>query len=70
VVFAVKMFDKIKIDDSVVTLLVHLVNGIWDTLAIGIFNPDVALFAQIKRIVVIGIFAFLSSLVVWAVLKN
>ena len=30
---------------------------------------DVALFAQIKGIVVIGTFTFLSSLAVWAILK-
>ena len=34
-----------------------------------IFKPDVALFAQIKGIVVIGTFTFLSSLAVWAILK-
>ena len=69
VVFAIPMFDKFKIDDPVGALSVHLVNGIWGTLAVGIFNPDVALFAQIKGIVVIGVFTFFSSLVVWAVLK-
>ena len=41
----------------------------WAILAVGIFNPDVALFAQIKGIVVIGAFTFFSSLVVWAALK-
>jgi Amt family ammonium transporter len=69
VVFAIPMFDKFKLDDPVGALSVHLVNGIWGTLAVGIFNPDVALFAQIKGIVVIGAFTFFSSLVVWAVLK-
>ena len=69
VVFAVPMFDKLRIYDPLGALSVHLVNGIWGTLGVGIFNPDVALFAQIKGIVVIGIFTFLSSLVVWAVLK-
>jgi Amt family ammonium transporter len=69
VVFAVPMFDRLKIDDPVGALSVHLVNGIWGTLAVGIFNPDVALSAQIKGIVVIGIFTFLSCLIVWAVLK-
>ena len=39
------------------------------TLAVGIFKSDVALFAQIKGIVVIGAFTFLSSLAVWAILK-
>jgi Amt family ammonium transporter len=31
------MFDKIKIDDPVGALSVHLVNGIWGTLALGLF---------------------------------
>ena len=69
VVLAIPLFDKLKIDDPVGALSVHLVNGIWGTLAVGIFNPDVMLFAQIKGIVVIGAFTFLSSLAVWAVLK-
>ena len=69
VVLAIPLFDKLKIDDPVGALSVHLVNGIWGTLAVGIFNSDVALFAQIKGIVVIGAFTFLSSLAVWAVLK-
>ena len=69
VVFVVPMFDKLKIDDPVGALSVHLVNGIWGTLAVGIFNPDVALFTQIKGVVLIGAFTFMSSFVVWAVLK-
>ena len=69
VAFVVLMFDKLKIDDPVGALSVHLVNGIWGTLAVGIFNPDVTLFAQIKGVVLIGAFTFMSSLVVWAVLK-
>jgi Amt family ammonium transporter len=40
VVFAVLMFDKIKIDDPVGALSVHLVNGIWGTLAVGLFAID------------------------------
>lgn len=37
VVYAVQMFDKLKIDDPVGALSVHLVNGIWGTLAVGLF---------------------------------
>lgn len=40
VVFAVVMFDKLKIDDPVGALSVHLVNGIWGTLAVGLFAVD------------------------------
>ena len=40
VVMAVLMFDKLKIDDPVGALSVHLVNGIWGTLAVGLFAVD------------------------------
>lgn len=38
VVFAVTFFDKIKIDDPVGATSVHLVCGIWGTLAVGLFS--------------------------------
>ncbi|NDJ16826.1 ammonium transporter [Myxacorys almedinensis A] len=38
VVFAVGFFDSIKIDDPVGAVSVHLVNGIWGTLALGLFS--------------------------------
>lgn len=37
VVFAVLFFDKVKLDDPVGALAVHLMNGVWGTLALGIF---------------------------------
>ncbi len=40
VVFAVIGFDKIKIDDPVGALAVHLVNGIFGTIALGLFAED------------------------------
>jgi len=68
VVFAVPIFDKLKIDDPVGALSVHLVNGIWGTLAVGIFASDVengiTLMGQIKGVLVVGTFAFVSSSVV------
>ena len=36
-VFAVTVFDRIKIDDPVGATSVHLVCGIWGTLAVGLF---------------------------------
>jgi len=60
----VPVFDKLKLDDPVGALSVHLVNGIWGTLAVGIFasnGDDITLWGQIKGILVIGLFAFVSS---------
>lgn len=40
VVLSVIMFDRLKIDDPVGALSVHLVNGIFGTLAVGLFAQD------------------------------
>ena len=40
VVMAVLMFDKLKLDDPVGALSVHLVNGVFGTLAVGLFAQD------------------------------
>ncbi|MDH4225561.1 MAG: ammonium transporter [Deltaproteobacteria bacterium] len=69
VVVAVPLFDKLKIDDPVGALSVHLVGGIWGTLAVGIFNPNVPFFTQLKGVVVIGAFVFFTSLAVWALIR-
>ncbi len=37
VVLAIGFFDRIKIDDPVGATSVHLVNGIWGTIAVGLF---------------------------------
>ena len=69
VVFAVPFFDKLRIDDPVGALSVHLVAGIWGTLAVGIFKADVSILDQLKGIVVIGLFVFITSFIVWYILK-
>jgi len=61
VIFAVPFFDKLKLDDPVGALSVHLVNGIWGTLAVGIFSSEVSFFTQLKGVVVVAIFAFSVS---------
>ncbi|MCJ8328067.1 MAG: ammonium transporter [Campylobacterales bacterium] len=68
VVLVVPLWDKIKIDDPVGALSVHLVAGIWGTLAVGIFNDEVLIFDQIKGIVIIGSFVFISSFIIWKIL--
>lgn len=40
VVFAVVLFDRIKIDDPVGAISVHLVNGIFGTICVGLFAQD------------------------------
>ncbi len=40
VVESVLFFDRIKVDDPVGAISVHLVNGIWGTLSVGIFAQE------------------------------
>jgi Amt family ammonium transporter len=58
VVLFVPIFDKLKMDDPVGALSVHLVNGIWGTLAVGIFVADVSILTQLKGIVVVATIVF------------
>ena len=69
VVFSVPLLDKFKIDDVVGAIPVHLVAGIWGTLAVVITNPDASLGTQVTGIVVVGAFTFIVSWVVWTILK-
>ncbi len=64
VVFAVPVFDKLKLDDPVGALSVHLVNGIWGTLAAGIFVEELSFMAQVKGVLLVGVFTFVVSYVV------
>ena len=70
VVFTVPLLDKLKIDDVVGAIPVHLIAGIWGTLAVVITNPDASLTAQLTGIVVVGLFAFIMSLIVWIILDK
>ena len=69
VVFSVPLLDKFKIDDVVGAIPVHLIAGIWGTLAVVITNPDANLGTQATGIVVVGAFTFIVSWVVWTILK-
>jgi Amt family ammonium transporter len=69
VVLAIPFWDKLKIDDPVGALSVHLVAGIWGTLAVGIFKADVTFMAQLKGVIIIGLFTFVASFIVWFVIK-
>ena len=71
VVFSVIGLDRIKIDDPVGAISVHLTCGIWGTLSVGIFssNPDHTLGRQLIGIGAVGAFAAISSAIIWFVGK-
>ena len=71
VVLSVICFDKIRIDDPVGAISVHLICGIWGTLAVGLFstNPEHTLVNQLIGVVAIGAFTFIFAMIVFGVLK-
>jgi Amt family ammonium transporter len=71
VVGSVIMFDKLKVDDPVGATSVHLVCGIWGTLAVGLFstNPDHRLSTQLLGVAVYGAFTLATSFILFAVIK-
>ena len=69
VVFAVPMLDKLKIDDVVGAIPVHLIAGIWGTLAVPLTNGDASFGTQIISIFIVGAFTFVVSWVVWTIIN-
>ncbi|MEM9972646.1 MAG: ammonium transporter [Pseudomonadota bacterium] len=70
VVFGVPFLDKLKIDDVVGAIPVHLFAGIWGTIAVVLTNPDASFSVQIISIVVVGVFVTVVSAVVWIIIKG
>ncbi|NRB49221.1 MAG: ammonium transporter [Saprospiraceae bacterium] len=66
--FSVVFFDKIKIDDPVGATSVHLVCGIWGTLAVGIFGGANFLTQLIGTLSVVA-FTFVFSIAVGYAIK-
>jgi Amt family ammonium transporter len=67
VVFAVPLLDKLKIDDVVGAISVHLVAGIWGTLAVVLTGANPV--TQITGILAIGAFMIITTSIVWFILK-
>ncbi len=69
VVFSIMGLDKMRIDDPVGAISVHGVVGIWGLIAVCFSNPDASFCAQLIGIGTIFGWVFVTSLVVWYVIK-
>ncbi len=72
VVGSVLTFDKIKIDDPVGATSVHLVCGVWGTLAVGLFstNPVHTISSQLIGIAVYAAFSVTCATLVFLLVKR
>jgi Amt family ammonium transporter len=73
IVLAVALVDKLKLDDPVGAIAVHLVCGIWGTLAVGIFG-ELAGWAQFGYqavgVLSVGVFCLIMSYIIIKTLKS
>ena len=81
VVFTVPLLDKLKIDDVVGAIPVHLFAGIWGTLIVAIHTQAendagepvgfaAQFMTQLISLAIVGAFVFVASLVVWIIIKG
>ena len=69
VVLAVPFFDKLKIDDVVGALSVHLVAGIWGTMAVPFTDSGASFLVQFIGVAATGVYVMIASAIVWLILK-
>lgn len=73
IVLGVALVDKLKLDDPVGAIAVHLICGVWGTLAVGIFG-DLAGWAQfgyqLVGVLTVGVFCLISAFTIIKTLKS
>ncbi|GAA0420194.1 ammonium transporter [Cocleimonas flava] len=69
VVFSIITLDKMKIDDPVGAISVHGVVGLWGLLAVPLTNDGASFFGQIMGAITIFVWVFVTSFIVWMVIK-
>jgi len=65
----VPLLDKLKIDDVVGAIPVHLVAGIFGTLAVAFTNADVSFMPQLIGVLATAVFVSIASAIIWTLLK-
>ena len=73
IVFAVSLIDKLKLDDPVGAIAVHLACGIWGTLAVGIFGSlasGAQFLSQLIGVVSYAAICIVSSFLIMFIMKK
>ena len=65
----VVFFDKLKIDDPVGAISVHLICGVWGTLAVGIFSSEHSFIIQLLGVFAYGLASILFSFILFSLIK-
>ena len=73
IVLGVALIDKLKLDDPVGAVAVHLICGIWGTLAVGIFGALASFdqfLIQLAGVGVVGAFCVTCSFIILFIVKS
>jgi Amt family ammonium transporter len=73
IVLAVALVDRLRLDDPVGAVAVHLICGIWGTLAVGLFGAMASadqFLTQLTGVAIVGAFCLLTSFVILFVIKK
>ena len=73
IVFGIALIDRLKLDDPVGAIAVHLICGIWGTLAVGVFGAMASLdqfLVQLIGVGIIGAFSVITSLTILYLIKK
>ena len=73
IILAISFIDKLRLDDPVGAIAVHLVCGIWGTLAVGIFGTKAGLVQlgyQLAGISIIAIFCCITAFIILFTIKK
>lgn len=72
VVLGIALIDKLKLDDPVGAVAVHLICGIWGTLAVGIFGAMAGFdqfLVQLIGVAIVGAFCVATSFIILYIVK-
>jgi Amt family ammonium transporter len=65
---ATRLLERLRLDDAVGAVPVHLAAGAWGTIAVGFSNPDATFIVQAIGVVTVGAFVATASWITWTVL--
>ena len=73
IVFGISLIDKLKLDDPVGAIAVHLICGIWGTLAVGIFGDMAGVdqfIIQLIGVGIVGAFSVSTAFLILIIIKK
>ncbi|SFW73261.1 ammonium transporter, Amt family [Sinomicrobium oceani] len=73
IVLGVALVDKLKLDDPVGAIAVHLICGIWGTLAVGLFGSMAGMdqfLVQLAGVAIVGVFCIVCAFIILFTIKK